>query len=328
MATWEDGPEYAPLERPELFRAPASAVALLPGPAEPNPAEGAPTVPPAAYQPPAAAPLEQVVVPDKDVRDPREPYEVAAATMAPDTSSAWSATHFRPPTHPFETRSTVAVAPAPAPVAQFDPNRPIAASSWIPPVQQLPGGPAGPAGPWGAPAAPPVQPMPAPGPTSMVTEQGWFAPVGQGPAPAPMGVAPMGPAMGPATTAPVRTRPPGLSVGLIVKAMTPVVAGLLVLGAVAALLGPVSMIAPVAFAGAAICGFLFVRVRARFVRTILALGLGFVLFLGFVTLVFDGTTADLWWDSLSGISSLASVLSLAAIGAAMASAIRSGEFRG
>lgn len=312
MATWEDGPEYAPLERPEMFRAPAAAVALLPGPAEPNPAEGAPPVPPDAYQPPQAPPLSALVLPDKDTRDPHEPYEVVSAALAPDTS-AWSATHYRPPTQPFDTGKTAAAAAAPA-ATQFDPNRPIAASSWTPPVQQLPTG-----GPWGTPApagttsygpqqaVAPLFGAPTPAAPG-VTQQGWFAPAGQ--------------------AAPTRRAAAPLTLGSIVKAMHPVVAVLLAVAAVAALLGPVAQVAPVAYLGAAVAAFLLTKVRTSFVRTIFGLGIAFVVFLGFVTMIFDGTTAGMWWDSLSGVSSLTAVLTLLILGAAMASAVRNGELRG
>jgi hypothetical protein len=99
MATWEDGPEYAPLERPSDFTvgdvAPLSVATPPPRPPEApgdRPQFGDPSAP--------VAPLD-TLVPEDDVseRDPKAPFDVDSDTMSQGGSSgsAWGAAHWRPP---------------------------------------------------------------------------------------------------------------------------------------------------------------------------------------------------------------------------------------
>ena len=112
MATWEDGPEYAPLERPVDF-APATATPLSVAPPVQQMAALAPKDRPAFDQPPVpVAPLATLVPKSEERRDPQLPFEVVSTTMTSD--SAWGAVHWgapRVPTAPIA--GFPALAPAP-----------------------------------------------------------------------------------------------------------------------------------------------------------------------------------------------------------------------
>jgi hypothetical protein len=97
MATWEDGPEYAPIERPSEFQTP-EAPPLETAPPYTQPAAWAPKSRP-VFDDPAApvAPLSSLVpVVREETRDPQEPFAVVSTTMTSD--SAWGAVHWAPPT--------------------------------------------------------------------------------------------------------------------------------------------------------------------------------------------------------------------------------------
>ena len=158
MATWEDGPEYAPLERPDAFDAPSSVAADL-APPSPAPAETpAPLARPAFADPTQPVPQLADLVPEPPVqRDPNEPFDVVAS-LATAESSAWAAAHWSPPSAPA---APPAIAPPSAP--QFPPPQfpPTQSPPTQLPAAQLPGPPAYP---------PASAPYPAPG-----TPQ-WFVP--------------------------------------------------------------------------------------------------------------------------------------------------------
>ena len=98
MATWEDGPEYAPIERPTEF-ADAGAAPLSLAPPVVQMAAQAPKERPFFDQPPAAvAPLETLVPTPAETRNPEEPFAVVSAAMTSD--SAWGAVHWGQPTAP------------------------------------------------------------------------------------------------------------------------------------------------------------------------------------------------------------------------------------
>ncbi|WP_091522875.1 hypothetical protein [Microlunatus soli] len=154
MATWEDGPEYAPLEAPERFTVPdvpplgeAPPPAALPyAPAE-RPQFGNPDDP--------VAPLA-TLDPERSTeeRDPSTPFEVDSGTMTEGNSGgAWGAAHWRPPSGPPVGQPGPWGPPAGVPI---DPAAPVALQS-------------------GAPH--PVGNMPAPG------TPGWFGPGPNSPAP-------------------------------------------------------------------------------------------------------------------------------------------------
>lgn len=90
MATWQDGPEYAPLERPDEFAVPEVA------PLETAPAPPArprsPAARPAFAGPPApVSPLETLVPAPADRRDPERPFDVVSSTLT--TPGAWAGVH-------------------------------------------------------------------------------------------------------------------------------------------------------------------------------------------------------------------------------------------
>ena len=79
MADWTDGPEYAPVERPDAFVASAAApLAALA--AEPS-AAAAPLERPDFPTAPDAPPLDQLAVPDKDQRDPLAAFAVVSTPL-------------------------------------------------------------------------------------------------------------------------------------------------------------------------------------------------------------------------------------------------------
>lgn len=99
MASWEDGPEYAPLERPAEFD-PADAPPLDVAPPFERPAAAAPKDRPQFSGPAAAlASLDQLIPTQTgDDRDPNRPFEVVSSTMTeaslgPSGPVAWGAAH-------------------------------------------------------------------------------------------------------------------------------------------------------------------------------------------------------------------------------------------
>lgn len=81
MASWRDGAEYAPTERPDGFATPTAAPLSA---AEPwrAPTPG-PLAAPADFDAPDSAPLSSVSVRDESTRDPRDPITTVAAALAP-----------------------------------------------------------------------------------------------------------------------------------------------------------------------------------------------------------------------------------------------------
>lgn len=150
MAGWQDGAEYAPIERPEAFAAPVVEALAV---AEPYAADTPGAVrPPQMIQPPASAiPLEQLVpAAAKAGRDPLSPFSVASATLMPD--SAWGAAHR---------------AGEPSWAPDFDPTRPLGrAENGFPPPSTEPLGAGGAEPSWPAPAS-----WPAPPPASLPGSQ-------------------------------------------------------------------------------------------------------------------------------------------------------------
>jgi hypothetical protein len=91
MATWEDGPEYAPVERPSAFAEPEVAP-LDVAPPVAQQAALAPKERPIFADPPVPiSPLATLLPVVADVRDPQQPFDVASSTMTSD--SAWGALH-------------------------------------------------------------------------------------------------------------------------------------------------------------------------------------------------------------------------------------------
>jgi hypothetical protein len=96
MATWEDGPEYAPIERPSDFRDP-DAAPLNVAPPYAQLAAWAPKNRPIFDSPEkAVAPLSTLLPTREEPRDPQQPFAVVSSTMT--TESAWGAAHWASPT--------------------------------------------------------------------------------------------------------------------------------------------------------------------------------------------------------------------------------------
>ena len=125
MATWEDGPEYAPIERPSEFQNP-DAPPLETAPRYTQMAAWAPKDRPLFDSPEGpVAPLSTLTpVLREEPRDPQEPFTVVSSTMTSD--SAWGAVHWVPPTGPPTVLPTTA-GWTPAPTAHHPgPDQPLA----------------------------------------------------------------------------------------------------------------------------------------------------------------------------------------------------------
>jgi hypothetical protein len=133
MATWEDGPEYAPVERPTDFSVPdAPALEEVP---PPQPPADAPADRPVFGGPETPVPqLTDLVPAVGDVRDPLVPFEVVTTTVTSD--SAWGAAHWSTPANAG--RPAVPAAPTAALVAGWSPPQPSPAPAdtrqWDPPA--------------------------------------------------------------------------------------------------------------------------------------------------------------------------------------------------
>lgn len=101
MATWEDGPEYAPHERPAAFTTPAVAPLSARAP-RPQPSAGAPTRAPVEYaQHHPVAPLNTHGAPMPERRDPTQAFSVATTPLTSGNRtettsgyhSAWTSAH-------------------------------------------------------------------------------------------------------------------------------------------------------------------------------------------------------------------------------------------
>ncbi|GAA2112141.1 hypothetical protein GCM10009841_35510 [Microlunatus panaciterrae] len=127
MATWEDGPEYAPLERPEGFHHPdVPPLEVAPPPRQL--AAGAPMERPQFAGPPGpVVPLAALVPADPEQhRDPQTPFETVVSTVtagpigigAGSAQSAWGSAHWSPPSgQPVGPWGPPATTPWPAPAS-------------------------------------------------------------------------------------------------------------------------------------------------------------------------------------------------------------------
>lgn len=152
MATWQDGPEYAPLEPPANFTVPdVPPLSVAERPPQPP---SAPDERPQFGGPQQQLPPLATLVPDigGERRDPHTPFEVDPDTMTQSGSAggAWGAAHWRPPSGP------------PAGVPQ-------AAGPWGPPAGPPAARPTDPLSLQSAPASMPGG-LPAPGTPA------WFGP--------------------------------------------------------------------------------------------------------------------------------------------------------
>ena len=264
MATWEDGPEYAPLERPQYFAdAPLPPLEQAPPPA--RPADGLPSTRPTFDQPAdPVAPLATLVPAPPHERDPARPFEVVTATLT--SESGWGGPTDQPfvATAPFGASAAVAAQPA-----QQAPLAPAPLSG----VRPAPAGPLGPLAPTSPPPAvpqPDLYAFPAPG------TPGWFAP--------------------PPATYGEQGRPGRVHARQVVEAATPGLCIVLAVGGLISVLSPIMLIVAVLLSTR-------VTVAQRAVRTAFRVAAGVVALFAVVGLfrsVFEG---EPWW-SFVGLWSL------------------------
>lgn len=299
MASWQDGPEYAPLERPDAFVAPdATPLAPVDGTARPLP--GAPDEPPTYAEPTASVPLADVTPPEGPTRDPREAFDVAATPLTQAPSAA-------PPTPPAPAAPAAPLQPVtpwgppsasawgsahaptahPRPVAPWGPQQPVALPPQPPQHFPPPTGPAHPAVPT------PSTPWPQPGTPE------WFA----GPPPPP----------GPVPPAQV-------TFAQILASVTPGVLISLVLGA---LLGFFSL--PLLFVAHVLAAR--TRHRRRLVGLLFRIVESAVILLGAFGMLETYGTFDLvgWWDSAVGWAMLGNLTLAVAVPLVVGDALRRGE---
>jgi hypothetical protein len=161
VATWEDGPEYAPIERPSAFQNPDAAPLKIAAP-YPQMAAWAPKGRPVFDSPEKpVAPLSTLLPAREEPRDPQEPFAVVSSTMTSD--SAWGAVHWASPTsQPAGARAAGGSTPPPG--ARYpSPEQPMVVQSGNSPTPgnfPTPGTPS-----WWGPGPPARQPRP----TSPVT---------------------------------------------------------------------------------------------------------------------------------------------------------------
>lgn len=278
MATWEDGPEYAPLERPDAFDAPSVATADL---TPPPPAAAEPPAPlarPAFADPQQPVPqLADLVPPPPAQRDPSEPFDVVASLVTAE-SSAWAAAHWSPPPQTAQPGQPYPAAQPPA-AQSYPPVQPYPPAQPHPPVQPYP-----PAEPY-PPAPPQVNaPFPAPG-----TPQ-WFVP-------------------GPGYQQPP-SPPVAPTARTVLAAVTPGVLITLAIGGLIWTLAPVTVVLAYLLTGRMTYG-------RRPTRATFGVVLGLLGAVGLLALVSADGLFSQWWAALAGWACFGSwVLLVAAVIAA------------
>lgn len=100
MATWRDGAEYAPTERPQGFATPT--VAPFPEHVPWQAATPGPVAAPAEFEAPRAAPLAPLTAGESPRRDPRDAFTVSTMALAPGTAPGAA----RDPRQPIVTSAT------------------------------------------------------------------------------------------------------------------------------------------------------------------------------------------------------------------------------
>lgn len=285
MATWEDGPEYAPVERPDAFSEPTADTVGLEAPPAPAVPPPAPVERPVFADPQQAVPQLDTLVPvPPDQRDPSVPFDVASSVMTADTS-AWASAHWSSPGQSGPAQGPTQPGPpqagpsAPAPYAPppgpspaprngtnpygpstngHTPTFPTPGPQFPPPSQPFPNFP--------APGQPTGGPFPAPG-----TEQ-WFAP------------------------GPYQQQPPVASAPTaraVVAALTPGVLITLVLGGFIWILAPVTLIVAFLLSSRMTYG-------RKPTRTVFAAVLAFVGLAGLLSLITADGVFSQWWETVAG----------------------------
>lgn len=310
MASWEDGPEYAPVARPSVFAPPSEAVPLSYAAPVQRPSANAPLARPDFTQQEQARPLDEYVPTRDSARDPSQAFKTASATMTA-VDSAWGAVHQHQapvqPNWPAPTGAPAATGPA-APVGPQAPTEPItlsraregAQTADTPAFPPPTGAPLDHPPPSGAPVSAPEGPglpgwavdpnQPAPPPQQWDAPEQW---------PTPQGL-------------------PELFLG-IQRSMTPAMLWALVGGS---FLLPFS---PLLFSVAATAST-YAQHRRRWVRNIFIIG-GAVIATVFVVGLFAGGIARLgaWWNLVSWTSVFVCILTLASTVWLVSNAVSRGE---
>lgn len=145
MASWTDGAEYAPTERPDGFATPRTAP-LDQAPVVAHPARNLPIDKPETFQAnPALAPLSAHGIPTGPTRDPKQSFATVSTVM---TTSAWGSTHSSTTTldKPFDPHAPIATGDPDQALATLPPptGAPVVEPQWAAPAPQaMPaGGPA------------------------------------------------------------------------------------------------------------------------------------------------------------------------------------------
>lgn len=328
MATWEDGPEYAPLERPDEFADPsAGTVGLEPPPAVPAP-------PPAPIERPAfgdpgqpVPPLASLVPVPPAQRDPQQPFDVATSLVTAE-SSAWASTHWSAPGSPGQHPATAAPSGLPALSGPPTPTGP-ATTGWPSTNGQHQAGPPAngqrPSSVTGSIDYPPPEPgtlygqtaygpspydqppyghgSPQPTPSTQ-TWPGYPPPeAGSGgrpfPPPGPSGAGGPFPAPGtpqwfsPGGHPPAVPPTPSPNARTVLAAVTPGVLVTLVVGGFIAVLAPVTIVVAFLLASRMTYG-------RRITRTAFAAVLAFLGLVGLLSLVTADGLFSQWWDTVAG----------------------------
>lgn len=285
MATWEDGPEYAPRERPAGFDAPAVAP-LDVAPRRLDPSAGAPVVAPEFRQEHPQPPLATFAPDEGPQRDPQEAFTVASATLTEDTN-AWGAVAH----HHAEAQAQWAP-PTGAPIAAGPPQAVPHPDAVLGPPQVDPMSPItltqGRRGPGDAPFPPPGDQAPVAGP----------------PAPWQPQAAPPAPVT--------------FTVGGWFQAMRPATVALLVLG------GLFWVISPLCFAGAAWSAW-GIRRRSEWIRNAVMVGVGVLGVTGVLTAVMLAGDLAGTWQVLGQVSMVVCWLFLATIAGIIGTSLARGE---
>ena len=301
MASWQDGPEYAPLARPDAFVAPdAAPLGPVDGTARSWPS--APDEPPTYGAPATAVPLADVAPPEGPTRDPREAVDVATTplTQGPTTLPAGPPAPLTqgPPTMP-STPPALPPSPGsawghahaataqPRAVAPWGPEQPVALPPQ-PPLHLPP--PSGPGHP-----APPATNSPWPQPGT----PGWFT----GPPP-PQGPVP----------------PASVTFGQIAASVTP---GVLISLGLGAVLGFVAL--PLLFVAHALASR--TRHRRRLVLLLFRIVEAAVLLLGAFGMLETYGSLDVfgWWEQATGWAMLGNLTLAVVVPLVVGDALRRGE---
>lgn len=287
MATWQDGPEYAPWQRPDSFAGPpATPLQVIAATDSPT---AAPVERPRFDQPDApVAPLAALVPPVEHPRDPSTPFEVVTSTV---TGSAWEAVHWSASAGPAQLPPAHVGVPTPAPAGVSGPFGPS-----VPQLQPEPQPLAPAPAPYGAPSTPPW-----PEPQQPIATQSGTV-VGPTGFPAPGTAQWFTPA--PPMQQPYQRQLP-VTAGRITTALTP---GLLIV------LGIGCFIPPAAPISLCIAAALVSRVQAAQVRVrqILRIAVTLLVVIGALTALGSGNGFGQWWAGLGTWALLGSWIALVA----------------